>query len=125
MSKRWRIIRNAETGDVVLARAKWCTSWWCHFKGLQLAPPLPDDQGILFVFKSEGRTNTSIHMFFMRFSIAVVWLDASGTVVDKKLAKPWRAAYAPSVPAQYFIEANPSLLDRVEIGDKLQFDEEA
>ena len=125
MSKRWRIIRNAQTGEVVLSRAKWCTSVWCHFKGLQLVPRLPDDEGILFVTRSEGRAHTAIHMFFMLFGIAVVWLDSSGTVVDKRLAKPWRAAYAPSVPAQYFIEANPSLLDRVEIGDRLRFDEEA
>jgi uncharacterized membrane protein (UPF0127 family) len=124
MSTKWRIIRNAQTGEVVLARAKWCTSVWCHFKGLQLVPRLPDDEGILFVTNSEGRAHTAIHMFFMRFSIGIVWLDSSGKVVDKKLAKPWRAGYAPSVPAQYFIEANPSLLGRVEIGDKLQFDEE-
>lgn len=61
----------------------------------------------------------------MRFSIAVVWLDSTGKVVDKTLAKPWRPAYAPSVPAQYFIEANPSLLDRVVIGDVLNFEEQA
>ena len=125
MSTAWRIIRNTKTDEVVLARAKWCTSVWCHFKGLQLAPRLPDDEGILFVTKSEGRAHTSIHMFFVFFSIAVVWLDASGTVVDRKLAKPWRVAYAPSVPAQFFIEANPSLLDRVEVGDRLRFDEQA
>lgn len=62
-------------------------------------------------------------MFFMLFSIGVVWLDAKGRVVDKCLAKPWRPAYAPREPAQYFIEANPLLIDRVEIGDILRFDE--
>jgi uncharacterized membrane protein (UPF0127 family) len=64
-------------------------------------------------------------MFFMFFSIGVVWLDASGKVVDQCLAKPWRPAYAPSVPAQFFVEANPSLLKRVRVGDTLRFDEEA
>ncbi|MEO1441151.1 MAG: hypothetical protein AAFV33_12175, partial [Chloroflexota bacterium] len=59
------------------------------------------------------------------FSIAVVWLDASGVVVDKKLAKPWRLAYVPQKPAQYFIEANVDLLERVEIGDVIQFNEVA
>jgi uncharacterized membrane protein (UPF0127 family) len=125
MSARWRVIRNAQTDEVVLARAKWCASFWCHFRGLQLVPRLPENQGLLFVTKIEGRTHTAIHMFFMFFSIAVVWLDASGAVVDKRLAKPWRPAYAPSKPAQYYIEANPNLLDRVEIGDVLRFDEEA
>jgi uncharacterized membrane protein (UPF0127 family) len=125
MSAQWRILRNAQTGAVVLARVKWCESFWCHFRGLQLVPRLPDDEGVLFVTQHEDRTHTAIHMFFMLFSIGVVWLDAAGRVVDKALAKPWRPYYAPSVPARYFIEANPPLLDKVQIGDLLRFDEVA
>jgi uncharacterized membrane protein (UPF0127 family) len=123
MSAKWRVLRNADTGDVVLARARWCSSFLCHLRGLQFVPSLPHNEGLLFVTGGESRTNTTIHMFFMRFSIAVVWLDKSGRVVDKQLAKPWRPAYAPKAPAQYYIEANTDLLDRVEIGDVLLFDE--
>jgi len=123
MSAEWRRLRNARTGKVVLGRVKWCVSFWCHFRGLQLVRKLSDDEGVLFVTGTEGRTQTTIHMFFMLFSIGVVWLDAKGKVVDKRLAKPWRPAYAPKVPAQYFIEANPILLERVKIGDVLRFDE--
>ncbi len=125
MSARWHILRNADTGVVILTRVKWCESFWCHFRGLQLVPRLPDDEGVLFVSNREGRTHTTIHMFFMLFSIGVVWMDAAGKVVDKSFAKPWRPAYAPSVPAQYFIEANPTLLEKVQIGDTLRFDEAA
>jgi len=121
---QWRIIRNTQTGDVILDKAKWCQSFWCHFRGLQLVPKLPEGQGVLFVNGRESRSASSIHMFFMRFSIGVVWLDAHGKVVDKTLAKPWRPAYAPNAPAQYFIEANPSLLDRVQVGDVLTFEEQ-
>jgi uncharacterized membrane protein (UPF0127 family) len=125
MSARWRVLRNADTDVVILARVKWCEGFWCHFRGLQLVPHLPDDEGVLFVSNHEGRTHTSIHMFFMRFSIGVVWLDAAGKVVDKSFAKPWRPAYTPGAPAQYFIEANPALLEKVQIGDRLRFDEAA
>lgn len=125
MSAQWRILRNADTGEIVLARVRLCVGFWCHFRGLQLVPRLPDEEGLFFVTNHEGQAHTAIHMFFMLFSIAVVWLDASGRVVDKKLAKPWRPAYAPRSPAQYFIEANPALFDRVEIGDRLRFDEVA
>lgn len=118
----FRVIKN-QNGDVVLPKTKWCQSIWCHFKGLQFASPLDDTEGLIFVYGSESITNTSIHMFFVSFEIAVVWLDSSGTVVDKKLAKPWRPAYAPAKAAQYFIEANPSLLERVNVGDRLTFDE--
>ncbi len=119
----WRTLRNRETGALVLARARWCTSFWCHFKGLQFRSRLPEDEGLLFVFPKESRSNTTIHMFFVFFQIGVVWLDASGYVVDKALAKPWRPMYAPRAPAQFFIEANPSILDRVNIGDSIQFDD--
>lgn len=119
----WRILRDARTGDIVLNRVRWCSSFWCHLRGLQLVRHLPEEEGLLFVTGSESRTNTSIHMFFMLFSIGVVWMDAKGNVVDVCLAKPWRPLYAPKAPAQYYLEANPSVLQRVKIGDTLQFDE--
>ena len=124
MSAKWRILRNAATHEVILERARWCSSYWCHLRGLQFVRDLPENEGLLFVTGYEGRTHTAIHMFFMFFSIAVVWLDKSGVVVDKQYAKPWRPAYAPRSSAQYYIEARPSLLDRVEIGDHIRFDEE-
>jgi uncharacterized membrane protein (UPF0127 family) len=120
-----RIVRNATTGEVILGRATWCASPWCHFRGLMLRGPLTDDEGLLFVYGGESRSLTSIHMLFMRYSIGVVWMDAQGVVVDTTLAKPWRLYYAAQKPAQYFIEANPSILDRVSTNDRLRFDEEA
>ena len=124
MSK-WRVLKQANGNKIILKRVKLCDNFWTRFRGLQLVRHLPDDEGLLFVTGSESRTNTSIHMFFMFFSIGVVWLDASGKVVDKCFAKPWRPAYAPRSPAQYFVEANPAILDKVEIGDTLRFDEVA
>jgi uncharacterized membrane protein (UPF0127 family) len=118
-----RVIRNTRTNDVVLARAKWAASAWAHFIGLQGRFSLPADEGLLFVYGSEGIANTTIHMFFVFMSIGVVWLDANGVVVDKKLAKPWRPYYAPRSKAQYFIEATPAILDKVQIGDRLTFDQ--
>lgn len=120
----WRTLRQ-EDGTVLLARLKWCQSYWCKFKGLMLRKELPEDEGLLFVYGRESKMDTSIHMMFMRFSIATIWLDANQVVVDKVLAKPWRPAYAPQKPAQYFIEATPALLDRVKIGDRLLFDDGA
>jgi uncharacterized protein len=119
----YRILRNTRNDEIILGRAKWCQSFWCHLRGLQFTSSLEDDEGLLFVTNSESVVNTTIHMLFMFMEIGVVWLDASGKVVDKKLAKPWRLAYPPVAPAQYYVEANPELLERVEIGDILNFDE--
>jgi uncharacterized protein len=124
MSK-WRVLTQSPSNKVILKRVKLCDNFWTRFRGLQLVTHLPDDEGLLFVTGSESRTNTTIHMFFMFFSIGVVWLDAKGKVVDKCFAKPWRPAYAPRSPAQYFVEAKPAILDKVQIGDVLRFDEVA
>jgi uncharacterized membrane protein (UPF0127 family) len=121
----WRVIRNARTNEVVLGRGKWCDHFLCHLRGLMLRPSLPADEGLIFVYPQESITATTIHMFFVFFAIAVVWLDREGRVVDAKLARPWRPYYAPAKPARYFIEARPALLDRVQVGDQLLFEERA
>lgn len=119
-----RILRNSQTQAVILQRALWYTSPWQHFKGLQFVRNLPEDEGLIFVRHSESVAATSIHMFFMNFDIGVVWLDKNGVVVDKKYAKVWRPAYASRQKAQYYIEANPTILDKVTLGDALAFHEE-
>lgn len=114
-----RIIKKQETGEVLLANAHWCASFWCHFHGLMFRFRLADDEGLLFVHRRPSVINTTIHMLFMFMPIAVIWLDSDFRVVDAKYAKPWRLAYAPAKPAQYYIEANTHLLDRVAIGEVL------
>lgn len=123
MSSQYRVLKNVKTGQIILARTRWCASFWSKFRGLQFVFHLPEDEGLLFVSDAESRTATSIHMFFMFFSIGVVWLDRQGKVVDMCYAKPWRPMYVSKKPAQYFIEANPSILERVKIGDRLSFEE--
>jgi len=118
---RWQMIHNETRGTVVLARAKLAVSFWQHFKGLMLAAPLTDDEGVLFVTRRDNKTETTIHMFFLRYDLGVVWVNTAGIVVDRQHAKPWRPYYAPAQPARYFIEANPAVLDRVTIGDRLAF----
>lgn len=119
---QYRVLKNAKTGTVLLARVKWGTDFFTKLRGLMFRRSLPDDEGLVFIYGRESKLDTSIHMFFMAFPIATIWLDKNFVVVDKVLAKPWRPAYASRLPAQYVIEANPSLLDRVNVGDQLKFD---
>lgn len=122
--REWCVLRR-EGGDILLARLKWCTSFWCKFRGLMLRASLPEDEGLVFAYERDSRVDTTIHMLFMRFPIATLWLDAQGVVVDKVLAKPWRLLYAPQKPARYVIEAPPALVERVMIGDRLTFEDAA
>lgn len=121
---RIRTIYNVTRNAVVLQKGHWYTNGWDHFRGLMLRPGLPEDEGLIFVYRTPSKTNTTIHMLFVFFSIGVVWLDENLKVVDAKLAKPWRPYYAPRAAAQYFIEARPSILERVAIGDQLKFEEQ-
>jgi hypothetical protein len=118
----FRVVTHARSGAVLLARAKWCAGYWPRLRGLMFRRNLPDDEGLILVYGRESVVESSIHMLFMAFPIATIWLDKSGMVVDKTLAKPWRPAYASRKPAQYVIEARPALLDRVQAGDLLSFD---
>jgi uncharacterized membrane protein (UPF0127 family) len=82
---------------------------------------LDEDEGLLLVGRRESRTDTAIHMFFVFFPIAAVWLDGRGRVVDAKLARPFRPFYGPHAPAQDVLEGPPSVLKKVKTGDQLRF----
>lgn len=70
-----------------------------------------------------SRPGAAIHMLFMFFPIAVVWLDNIFRVVDVVYAKPWRLLYMPERAARYTLEAHPDLLKQIRIGDLLSFEE--
>lgn len=78
---------------------------------------------MLFDEKRDSRVNSAIHMFFMRFPIAVFWVNSTNILVSKALAKPWHPFYMPSAPARYIIETSTSSLELWNVGDKIQFDE--
>ena len=118
-----QVVLNKRTGQVILARAEFCAGFFSRLIGLQFRRHLDDTEGIIFVCHSSSRLSAAIHTMGLRFSIGVVWLDTELTVVDMKLAKPWRFAHVPKAPAMYYLEANPSILDMVQIGDQLRIDE--
>jgi hypothetical protein len=86
---------------------------------------LDADEGLLLVGRRESRADAAIHMFFVFFPIAVVWLDAAGCVVDAQLARPFRPIYVPCAPAKDVLEGPPALLERVRVGQQLRFDKVA
>ena len=120
---QWRVIKNVRTDETALARARCCAGFFCRLRGLQFVKTLPEDEGLFMALPAESRLNAAVHTMFMFFSIAVIWLDKDGIVIDKICARPWRLMYMPKSPAMYCLEAKPPLLARVERGDRLRFDE--
>jgi len=114
------MIINLTTGEPIAQHVVRCDTFWKRGRGLMFRRRRTvEDTVYLFVEKRESVAQTTIHMLFVFFPIAVVWLDGERRVVDRVLARPFRPYYAPHRPAQYFVEGHPSLLDRVKIGDQL------
>ena len=105
----------------LVERAGWCSSGWCKLVGLQFRRSLAPDEGLVLVWPRESVVQTSIHMFFVFFPIAAIWVNAAGEVTSAQLARPWRPYYASPGPARYVIETDPSVLDRVRVGDRVTF----
>lgn len=116
-------IHNLDASKQQQLKIKYCQTFFCKLRGLMLQPRIAPDKGLLFVYGRNSRVDTSIHMLFMNFDIAVIWINSSMQVVDKVLAKRWKLAYAPKDGAQYVLEAHPDRLDEFEIGNKVQFDD--
>ena len=82
---------------------------------------LAPDEGLLLVIGSDSRLDSSIHMFFVPFDLAVFWINAEMIVVDKVIAKSWRPAYFPAKAARYTLEIHPDRYSDYEVGDQVEF----
>ena len=117
----WLAAWNETQGERLLGRVSRCASFLCRLRGLTFRRHLGDDEGLLLVGRRESRADAAIHMFFVFFPIAAVWLDGGGRVVDVRMARPFRPLYVPRAPARDVLEGSPGLLERVRIGDQLRF----
>ncbi len=115
-------VMNAQ-GQPLLNRVKWCATFGSKLRGLMFHRAIDPDEGLVLAETRSSIAATSIHMFFVPFDIATLWLDEDFRVVHKVLAKSWRPYYASPKSARYVLEGPPALLDRVTIGETLRFEE--
>lgn len=115
-------VKHRVTGQVLIARARWGNDFFSRLRGLMFRKHLKAGEALILVEARDSRTTASIHMFFVPFSIAVVWINDAGRVVDKALAESWRPFYAPREPARYTLETHPEFLEKVTVGDELVFE---
>lgn len=78
-------VRNRTRDAVLGRRVREARSFLSRGRGLMLAPGLEPGEGLLI------DPCSSIHTFFMRFPIDVLYVDRSSTIVraDRSM-KPWR-----------------------------------
>lgn len=101
----------------------YCSSFMCRLRGLMFRKKLGTGEGLLLVGARDTLVDASIHMMFMNFDLAVVWINQQGEVVDTVLARRWRLMYLPKRPAQHVLEISAGHLQDFSIGDKVRFHE--
>jgi uncharacterized membrane protein (UPF0127 family) len=78
-------IVNTTKGTTIATQAARAANFLARGRGLMLAPPLPEGGGLVI------EPCNSIHMFFMRYPLDVLFVDKEGTVVYMYAGiKPWR-----------------------------------
>lgn len=115
-------VKHRVTNQMLIPGARWGDGFFSRLRGLMFRNTLKAGEALIMVEARDSRTTASIHMFFVPFAIAVVWINDAGRVVDKVLAEPWRPFYAPREPARYTLETHPEFLDKVAVGDELVFE---
>jgi uncharacterized protein len=107
-----------EGGAVVCGRCVVADSAWTRTKGLLGRSALDEDEGILL------EPGGSIHMFFMRFPIDAVFLDAELRILRVAAdLKPWRMASKRGAKAVLELPAGRCARVGVREGDRLVLDD--
>ncbi|MFQ6050500.1 MAG: DUF192 domain-containing protein [Candidatus Hydrothermarchaeota archaeon] len=113
------------TKSMVLAHtAKIANNFFSRFKGLMLKTELKDGSGLIIDLKKE-RKWASIHTFFMRFPIDLIYVDSNNIVKEVvEDLRPWRL-YFPKNNARYVIELPAGILaaTKTEVGDEISLEE--
>jgi len=87
--------------------------------GLAFRKKLEQNKGLLIKF---FLGSNSVHSFFLRFPIDLIFISKDLRVVDLKTLKPWRA-YSPKKQCEWVLEVNEGKIKEksIGIGDVLEF----
>lgn len=118
MKNKYVLINQSKPGnpDITISI---CDDFTSRLKGYMFERNIQEREGILLSYGKESRLDSSIHMLFMNFDLAVIWLNQDYQVVDKTLAKRWHPYYAPIAAAAHVLETHPNHLNHFSIGDQL------
>lgn len=88
-------------GTLYLEQLFVADTWWTRFRGLQFLRELPEGTGLLL------DSCRSVHTFWMRFPIHVVFLDTELRVVEVRTnVRPWRVVIPIARNVQSVLEAS-------------------
>ncbi len=107
--------------DSKICAAKEAKNFFARTLGLMFKGSLKEGEGLLIEFSSILKSR-SIHSFFMRFTIDLIFIASDLTVVDLKTLAPWRT-YNPKKDCKWVLEVNAGTIEKnkIKIGDVLTF----
>ncbi len=110
-------VSNVTRGTAVASNVRVARSMLARGRGLMFESGLAPDAGMLI------EPCSSIHMFFMRFALDVLYVDRNDRVVRAQRGiKPWRVGPLHTRGARYVIELPVGTVERTasEVGDQLR-----
>ncbi|MBI5253557.1 MAG: DUF192 domain-containing protein [Euryarchaeota archaeon] len=112
------IVYNAAK-SIKICEAKEASNFLSRVAGLMFREKLEQNKGLLIKFFPGS---SSVHSFFMRFPIDLIFISKDLRVVDLKTLKPWRI-YSPKKQCKWVLEVNEGIIKKkgIEIGDLLEF----
>ena len=103
-----------ERGPVVCEQGVLATTAWTRTKGLLGRSGMPEDEGLWI------QPTSSIHMWFMRFAIDVVWAADDGRVMQLVEGfEPWRMSFCRGAKVALELPVGAIARSGVEVGDYL------
>ena len=108
-------------GDSSICRARVANTFFSRFRGLMFKRELSKEEGFLIEF-SKRLGSQSIHGFFMRFPLDLVFIDGEKKIVELASLHPYRL-YSPKKKSFWVLEVNKGFVKKngLTIGDRLQF----
>lgn len=109
-------ILNKSTNQYISINTKIAKNFWDRFLGLMFTKQMPDCDGLLIMYCN------SIHTFFMRYNLDLVFLDSNLKVVKIIYEKKtWRATLF-YFRATQVLEMKAGTLDKnIKVGNTLEF----
>lgn len=116
---------NKSSGKIICSHADVADTFFSRLKGLMFSKR----RNLLLFFPKEGIAESSVHMFFMKFSIDLIWINEKMQIVDiQKNIRPfhflkpstWKI-YKPDKKAKYVLELGIGKIEDIKIGDEVEF----
>lgn len=108
-------------GKTIMKKVKLATTPLERMKGLMFEDEKKFNYALVFTSPNEGKLESSLHMMFVFFPIAAVFLDSNKIVVDKTTLTPFTVNYTPKKAAKYVIELPVKEAKVIKIKDKVSW----